>query len=266
MQAYGLTETASVAVTQLPNQTDTETVGSVIPCSELRLVDWAEAGYRNTDKPNPRGEILIGGDNIALGYYKLPDLTRTEFKVIDGVRYFSTGDIGEMHPNGNLKIIDRKKDLVKLSGGEYLSLNKVESVVKLLPVVDNCCVVAQPGKSDCIVLICPNYKKVIDYLAENNKTKRDEIESHLELQKSINEKFYELKKMLDNSPHIISRFLKELTDHCLKQNIHRFEIPTKQIFVKEIWTPDTGLVTDSLKLKRRALEKYYDTEISAVYF
>jgi long-chain acyl-CoA synthetase len=57
MQAYGLTETTSTACTQLPNQIATEVVGSVVPCSEIRLIDWTEAGYRTTDKPNPRGEM-----------------------------------------------------------------------------------------------------------------------------------------------------------------------------------------------------------------
>ena len=54
----------------------------------------------------------------------MPDKTAEDFKVIDGLNYFATGDIGEMTKTGNLKIIDRKKDLVKLSGGEYVSLNK----------------------------------------------------------------------------------------------------------------------------------------------
>lgn len=146
MQAYGLTETTSSATSQLPNHTDCNTVGSVIPSCELRLVDWAEAGYRCTDKPNPRGEIYIGGNNVTMGYYNMPAETAESFKVIDGVRYFATGDVGEVLPNGNLKIIDRKKDLVKLSGGEYVSLNKIESILKLLTFVDNCCVVAEPGK------------------------------------------------------------------------------------------------------------------------
>jgi long-chain acyl-CoA synthetase len=101
MQAYGLTETSSCAASQLPNHTETETVGSVLPCCEIRLVDWAEAGYRSTDKPNPRGEIYIGGENVAVGYYNMSELTDQDFKTINGVRYFCTGDIGEMLANGS---------------------------------------------------------------------------------------------------------------------------------------------------------------------
>lgn len=88
-----------------------------MPCCEIKLVDWPEGGYRITDKPNSRGEIYIGGENIALGYYDLPDKTKEDFFYSkDGIRYFATGDIGEMLPNGNVKIIDRKKDIVKLQG------------------------------------------------------------------------------------------------------------------------------------------------------
>jgi long-chain acyl-CoA synthetase len=116
LQAYGLTETSAAATTQFPNESATEQVGSVVECCELKLVDWPEGGYRVSDKPNPRGEIWVGGDNVSLGYYQMPEKTKEDFKVIDGVRYFTTGDIGEMDPRGNLKIIDRKKDIVKLQG------------------------------------------------------------------------------------------------------------------------------------------------------
>jgi long-chain acyl-CoA synthetase len=76
MQAYGLTETCAAAITQLPNATNSDEVGSVVECCEIRLVDWPEAGYRTTDKPNPRGEIYVGGENVTMGYYKLEEKTK----------------------------------------------------------------------------------------------------------------------------------------------------------------------------------------------
>ena len=72
-----------------------------------------------TDSPQPRGEILIGGGNVASRYYKLPGKTEEEFTVDEhGRRWFRTGDIGQFDQCGTLKIIDRKKDLVKLQFGE----------------------------------------------------------------------------------------------------------------------------------------------------
>lgn len=75
--------------------------------------------------------------------------------------------------NGNLKIIDRKKDLVKLSGGEYVSLNKVESEIKLMSFVDNCCVVADGTKPNCVCLVSPNFKKLTELLEEDASNKTD---------------------------------------------------------------------------------------------
>jgi len=262
MQAYGLTETCAGGTSQLPNQTETNIVGSVVPSCEIRLVDWTEGGYRNTDTPNPRGEIYIGGDNVAMGYYNLPDKTAEDFKTINGIRYFATGDIGEM-VNGNLKIIDRKKDLVKLSGGEYVSLNKVETSIKLLSFVDNCCVVADGLKANCVCLISPNHKKISELLAENKDNQVD-LEKINELS-NINDKAIELHRILEKNTKITDALTKELSTHCLKQGLQRFEIPTKIKYVPEIWLPDTGLVTDSLKLKRKAIENYYSNEIVALY-
>ena len=71
--------------------------------------------------------------------------------------------------------------------------------------------------------------------------------------------------MLDESPEVLTRLQLELTDHCKRQGVERFETPAKLIFVKEIWTPDTGLVTDSLKLKRKQLEQFFAAEISVAY-
>lgn len=265
MQCYGLTETCAAGTSQLPNHTDTETVGSVIQCMEFRLVDWPEANYKNTDKPNPRGEIYLGGGNVAIGYYNMPEKTKEDFKLINGVRYFATGDIGELLPNGNLKIIDRKKDLVKLSTGEYVSLNKVESVLKLLPFVDNCCVIAEPTKSNCVCLVGPNHKKIIEYLSGDQKKANQQLEDKLNEYNSIDEKSDELNKILDANSKLIEKLIKAAYDHCLKQGLDRFEIPTKLKFVKEIWTPDSGLVTDSLKLKRKNIEQFYKSEIDILY-
>ncbi len=102
-------------------------------------VDWEEGNYRFADKddPNigvPRGEIVIGGELVAVGYLidekdpdpELIEKNQTDFKTDEkGMRWFYTGDIGQVDANGCLKIIDRKKDLVKLQQGEYVALSKV---------------------------------------------------------------------------------------------------------------------------------------------
>lgn len=73
----------------------------------IRLVNWDEGNYTVKDKPYPRGEIVIGGDNVSEGYYKLPDKTNDDFFTENNKRWFKTGDIGEIHADGVLKIIGK---------------------------------------------------------------------------------------------------------------------------------------------------------------
>jgi long-chain acyl-CoA synthetase len=100
-------------------------IGAPLFGVKIKLIDWSEGGYRVTDKPNSRGEAVVGGNNIAIGYYKLDNLTKETFEVKDGIRWFKTGDIVEVNSFGSFKLIDRKKDFVKLQFGEYISLGKV---------------------------------------------------------------------------------------------------------------------------------------------
>lgn len=80
-------------------------VGAPAKVCDIALESWEEANYRVTDHPYPRGEICIGGDNVSAGYYKLPDKTKEDFFSKDGKQWFRTGDIGEIHPDGCIKII-----------------------------------------------------------------------------------------------------------------------------------------------------------------
>lgn len=263
MQAYGLTETCAGTTTQLPHQFSTNSAGSILPTMNIRLVDWVEGSYRNTDKPYPRGEIYAGGDNIVLGYYNNEQLTAEDFKTYNGVRYFATGDIGEMI-HGELKIIDRKKDLVKLSGGEFVSLNKVESVLKLLPFVENCCVVANPSKPTCICLVSPVQKQLAELLAQDPKNeiilKRCSEISNDKLRGDC------LVKLLNNAnATILEKLTKQAISLCYSQGLTRFEIPDRYLFVAESWMPDSGLVTDSLKIKRKAVQNFYEEKIKQFY-
>lgn len=83
-------------------------VGAPTTMSDIRIVTWEEGGYRVTNKPYPQGEIIIGGDNVSRGYYKLQRKTDEDFFDEEGRRWFKTGDIGEVHPDGVLKIIGKR--------------------------------------------------------------------------------------------------------------------------------------------------------------
>lgn len=105
IQGYGLTETTSSACVQDSYDNTFGRVGPPVTISDVKLVNWEEGNYRVTDKPFPRGEIVVGGDNVSAGYYKSEDKTSEDFYEENGKRWFKTGDIVEVHDDGVVKII-----------------------------------------------------------------------------------------------------------------------------------------------------------------
>uniref|UniRef100_A0AAX7UMZ2 long-chain-fatty-acid--CoA ligase n=1 Tax=Astatotilapia calliptera TaxID=8154 RepID=A0AAX7UMZ2_ASTCA len=245
-QGYGLTETCGAGTISEFWDYSTGRVGAPLVCSEITLKDWEEGGYYSTDKPNPRGEILIGGPNVTMGYYKSKGKIQDDFFVDkNGQRWFCTGDIGEFHPDGCLKIIDRKKDLVKLQAGEYVSLGKVEAVLKNCPLIDNICAYANSDQSYVISFVVPNHKQLMA-LAE---------------QMQIKDSWEEL----CNNSQMEEVVLRIITEAAITAKLERFEIPKKIRLSAEPWTPETGLVTDAFKLKRKELKTHYQEDIERMY-
>ncbi|XP_015588101.1 long-chain-fatty-acid--CoA ligase 4 isoform X2 [Cephus cinctus] len=245
-QGYGLTETSSCATVMDTYDGSTGRVGAPTTVCDIRLENWEEAGYRVTDKPYPRGEILIGGDNVSSGYYKLLEKTKEDFFQENDRQWFRTGDIGEMHPDGSMQIIDRKKDLVKLQLGEYVSLGKVEAELKTCPVVENICVYGDSNKAYTVALVVPSHRNL------------EEIAANLGITATSLEE-------LCNNPRIEKAVLQELVEQAKKCKLQRFEIPGAVKLCPEQWSPDMGLVTAAFKLKRKAVQDRYQHEISRMY-
>lgn len=245
VQGYGLTETCGGGTVGEPGDHRTSHVGPPLVCNYIRLENWSEGNYRVTDKPNPRGEVVIGGNNVTMGYYKNPTLTDTVYKERNGIREFYTGDIGEMQPDGTLKIIDRKKDLVKIQTGEYISLQKVEIALKKSPFIENVCIYAD-GEYDYVIALVVPYKKAVEEMAlkAGIGTSWEEICGSREIERNI---------------------LLSIQQVGTEAKLHKWEIPRKIKLCKETWTPDTGLVTDAFKLKRKPLEDYYNVSIRRLY-
>ncbi|KAJ9575377.1 hypothetical protein L9F63_025673 [Diploptera punctata] len=246
IQGYGLTETCSCATVMDSEDRSTGRVGAPTTVCDIKLVDWDEGNYRVTDKPFPRGEIVIGGDNISPGYYKMAEKTKEDFLEENGKRWFRTGDIGEFHADGAIKIIDRKKDLVKLQLGEYVSLGKVESELKTCPVVENICVYGDPTKQYTVALVVPNQSN-LNKLGEKlgfAKLNFEQLCSHSAVEKAV---------------------LQEIGEHGKKCKLEKFEIPAAVKLCTEVWSPDMGLVTAAFKLKRKDIQDRYQHEINRMY-
>ena len=130
-QGYGSTETVGNGMFTDEFDMSLGKVGGPLCGLRVKLVSWTEGGYCVTDKPNPRGEIHFCSDSVAIGYYQLDNLSESSFYHDDNNRrWFRTGDIAEVLPNGCFKIIDRKKDFIKFAFGEYISLGKVRHFFK----------------------------------------------------------------------------------------------------------------------------------------
>ncbi|XP_070761364.1 long-chain-fatty-acid--CoA ligase 3a isoform X1 [Enoplosus armatus] len=245
-QGYGLTETCGAGTISELWDYSTGRVGGPLVCCEIRLKDWVEGGYRSTDRPHPRGEILIGGPNVTMGYYKNEAKNQEDFFVDEnGQRWFCTGDIGEFHEDGCLKITDRKKDLVKLQAGEYVSLGKVEAMLKNCPLVDNICAYANSDETYVIGFVVPNQKHLLA------------LADQYGIRGSLEE--------LCDSKAMEELVLKVITEAALAAQLERFEIPRKICLSPDPWTPETGLVTDAFKLRRKELKTRYQDDIERMY-
>ncbi|TGZ52047.1 hypothetical protein CRM22_010706 [Opisthorchis felineus] len=163
IQGYGLTETSASGTLMECGDLRCNHVGAPTPAVQIKLRPWPEGGYSPHDKPSPRGEILIAGGPVSNGYFKQPELTARDFyKDEDGIRWFCTGDIGLMHTDGCLSIIDRKKDLVKLQAGEYVSLSKVELALAQSVYVEQVCVYADASQHYTICFVSPKYTALME--------------------------------------------------------------------------------------------------------
>jgi long-chain acyl-CoA synthetase len=136
IEGYGLTETTGPACISSPDEKEL-CVGAPIGSVEIKLVDVPEMNYASTDRPNPRGEILIRGPSVISEYLDDEENTRNNFTG----GWFRTGDIGMWLPNGSLAIIDRKKNLIKGGHGEYIALEKLESIYATSKFALNVCIV-----------------------------------------------------------------------------------------------------------------------------
>lgn len=109
--------------------------------------------YLSTDKPYPRGELCMKGVGIFSGYYKKPDLTEQCF---DAAGWFKTGDVCEVYENGSIKIIDRSKNIFKLSQGEYIAPEKIENIFALCPLIAQSMVYGDSLRNCCVCVVVPD--------------------------------------------------------------------------------------------------------------
>ncbi|KAH9375907.1 hypothetical protein HPB48_012547 [Haemaphysalis longicornis] len=238
VEGYGCTETSGAATIMDANDTNQGHVGAPLPGCYIRLIDWAEGNYRVTDKPNPRGEIVVGGPCVSKGYFKNDELTR---------EFYREGRRREVFPDGTLKIIDRKKDLIKLQFGEYISLGHIESILKTCPLVDNVFAYGDSLRTYLVALVAPNLQQ-LQRLARDLGKKESAT----------------LQELCDDAQ--VSKAASEsILSHATANGLQKSEVPRKVKLCPEPWSTDSGLVTATYKIRRKPLQTFYQRNIDALY-
>ncbi|KAI1083569.1 long-chain-fatty-acid-CoA ligase 1 [Whalleya microplaca] len=240
---YGLTETSAMGSLMNPLEWTSETIGAMPSCIEVKLVDYPDAGYYATNKPNPQGEIWIRGDSVMDEYYQ--NEKETKENLAPG-GWFKSGDIGEFDSKGHLRIIDRKKNLVKTLNGEYIALEKLESIYRSTQVVGNICVYADQSKAKPIAIIVP-LEPALRKLAEENGIQGTSLEE------------------LVHNKKLNGIVLKELQSAGRAGGLSGIEVIEGVALSDEEWTPQNGLVTAAQKLNRKAILNKYKKEVDQAY-
>eukprot|EP00743_Colponemidia_sp_Colp-15_P005852 GILK01006290.1.p1 GENE.GILK01006290.1~~GILK01006290.1.p1 ORF type:complete len:687 (+),score=122.15 GILK01006290.1:37-2061(+) len=247
LEGYGQTECTAAATVALGTDVTNGHVGGPLPVNEIRLEDVPDMNYTSNDidehgNPMPRGEVCIRGSNVFVGYYRQPDKTA---EALDNEGWLHTGDIGQWLDNGNLKIIDRKKNIFKLAQGEYVAAEKIENVYIQCPLVAQVFVYGDSLKAHLIAIVVPNQDTLIPWAASHN------VEGDF--------------KFLCSHPEVNKLLLQEMNNVGKQLKLRGFEF-VKSIFLEsEPFSPENGLLTPTFKLKRHDAKQKYQTQIDALY-
>lgn len=170
---YGLTETVGNGAMGSPLQWSTDAIGPVGGALEMKLVSIPDLGYDASSTP-PQGEIWCRGKAVVKEYYKNPEETAKAF-TDDG--WFKTGDVGEIDGYGRVKVIDRVKNLVKLQGGEYIALEKLEATYRASRYVNNLMVYGNSAHRRPIAVIMPAAEALSDLAARLGVSEDEKLKS-----------------------------------------------------------------------------------------
>ncbi|KAG2677053.1 hypothetical protein I3843_12G082900 [Carya illinoinensis] len=241
IQGYGLTETCAGTFVSLPNELPMlGTVGPPVPNVDVCLESVPEMGYDALSN-TPRGEVCVRGKTLFSGYYKREDLTKEV--MVDG--WFHTGDIGEWQPDGSLKIIDRKKNIFKLSQGEYVAVENLENIYGLVTAIDSIWVYGNSLESSLVAVVNPGKEALEQWAKENGITG-------------------DFNSVCEN-PAAREYILGELTKIAKEKKLKGFEFIRAVHLDPEPFDIERDLITPTYKKKRPQLLKYYQNAIDNMY-
>ncbi|KAJ2077408.1 medium-chain fatty acid-CoA ligase faa2 [Coemansia sp. RSA 988] len=252
VEGYGSTEGNSAATVSTMDEHTADHIGIPYPAIDIRLRDVPEMNYLTTDLPRPRGELLIRGKNVFVGYYRDPEKTKAAF---DG-DWLVTGDIGQLKEDGNLQIIDRRKNIIKLSQGEYVAVEHLETVYSRHKLLQNIFVHGDSLQSTLVAVVVPDPETFLPWARKisgsgihgNNKHAHASLED------------------LCKDEQVVGALLVELRKLGREANLQGFEI-IRGIHCEPVPfdIESNGLLTSTFKLKRNLAKDYYRQHIDGLY-
>lgn len=244
-EIYGQTESGASFLTD-PSDRNMGHVGGVTPNSEFKLVDVPEMDYTSKDTENgeqvPRGEVCISGPACFSGYFRNDKKTK---EAVDSDGWLHTGDIGMVLPTRALKIIDRKKNIFKLSQGEYIAAEKLENAYTQIDLIKQIFVYGDSLQSYLVAIVVPDKDELLKW-----------AKSH-----SIEKDFAELIKTPEFVQYIESAIESKKKDH----KFNSLEVPKKIYYTTDEFTVENDTLTPTFKLKRNEAKKMYIAKIKQMY-
>eukprot|EP00898_Chlorokybus_atmophyticus_P002686 jgi/Chlat1/3418/Chrsp23S03748 len=244
VEGYGMTETSCVISMTQEGDTSSGHVGPPIPCIEVKLEDVPEMDYRHSDKPYPRGEICVRGPSIFQGYYKDEAQTR---EVVDPEGWLHTGDVGLWLPQGQLKIIDRKKNIFKLAQGEYIAPEKIENAYVRSPLVSQVFVHGDSLTSFLVAVVIPDPDALALWAKENGYKDNTNM------------------ARLCADPKVEAAIIASLKQAAAQAQLRGFEQVKAIRVVPEPFSVENGLLTPSFKIKRPQAAAVFADAIAELY-
>jgi len=248
-EGYGLTETAAGGTGTHEFDLKYGHVGQPRTNIQLKLVSVPEMDYRVTDKGGPRGEVWMRGPSIFKGYFKEDAKTRD---VVTSDGWFKTGDIARWRPEGRLEIVDRKKNIFKLSQGEYIRPEFIQNVYGASRFVTNIFVDGNSSQNYLVAIIVPDKEALQQYF--DSVTEGPGKGLKVDAVSDLNE-----------NKEIMRVIQEDMAALAVRAKLNGFEKVKKFRLKKEEFSAENGLLTISMKLKRNVARKRFEKEIAEMY-
>uniref|UniRef100_A0A0N5AKY3 long-chain-fatty-acid--CoA ligase n=1 Tax=Syphacia muris TaxID=451379 RepID=A0A0N5AKY3_9BILA len=246
-EGYGQTECSAAGTLSLPFDTASGHVGGPAVWAQVKLIDVDELGYKAADDI---GEVCFKGAGLMSSYFNDPELT---VKTVDEEGWLHTGDIGMWLPNGSLKIIDRRNNLFKLAQSDFISPEQIENVYIQHPFVKQILVYGTPLKSHLVGIVVVDENILRNDYGSKAKSTQSKCVTTLSTTAFLSDKSVRLHAVL------------ELRKFGAEKGLTGIEQLKNAYLTVEEFTPESGLATPTLKMKRALLQKKYAAILDRLY-